>query len=91
MDLIHNLYTALIANTLELDNLAKNIEDPSLSFEDREVLYSNEFRLYMDNIGLYEDLQIELSLIEKTIDNELELARIRKGIEQLRRVEVFIL
>lgn len=88
MDTIHNLYTALIANVLEIDNLTKNIENPDIPIEQKEILYANEFKLYMDNIGIYEDLVNELKKVEKTVDNELELARIRKGIEKLLKVEI---
>lgn len=84
----HNLLTMLVANTMEIENLQKNLQRPDLSVEDFEALCSNEFKLYMENIHIYDDLVNSLEKVEKTIDNEFEIAKMKRDAENLRRVEI---
>ncbi len=94
LDLIHDLYTQLVTNVLQIDTLVENIEKlegENADLDQLEKLYENEFMLYMNNVGLHEDLMNALDREERTDDNEFELARIKKVAGNLLRVEVVAL
>lgn len=91
MSHIHDLLTRLLVNNAQIENITVNIkkmEADVTNANDLETLYKNEFFLFMENIGLYEDLIIYIDKEPKTIDNELELARIKKTADNLVLVEV---
>lgn len=89
MDRIQDLYTQLITNILEVDNITMNIEKMEADeVEILEDLYRNEFMLYMQHIGIYEDLLNCIDNEPRTSDNEFELARIKKEASKLLRVQV---
>lgn len=88
---VRDLYDQLQVNVAELDMVIENIEKTKESNEHPNVLehlYGNEFRLLMDNFGIYEDLKTYLDKVEKTPENEFELARIRRDLSKLVTVEV---
>jgi hypothetical protein len=91
MDKIHDLYTQLTTNCYEIDALLENIdklEKDQTNLEQLERLYENEFMLYMNNVSIHEDLMSAIDAEPRTIDNEFELARIKKIAENLLKVEV---
>ena len=86
MDKIHDLYTQLTTNCLQIDALTENIaklEKEGVDIDQLERLYENEFLLYMANVGIHEDLIKALDAEERTMENELELARIRRTADNL--------
>ncbi len=94
IDKINDLYTELVTNCLEIDNVLKNIEKYEQSNEesvDIEKLYENEFLLYMNNISIYEDLINYIEKEPRTSENEFELARIKREANKLLKVEVIVL
>lgn len=92
MDKIQSLFTELVANNLEIENIIKNIEKlEEENSSDLEKLYENEFILYMLNISIYEDLMKYINEEPKTSENEFELARIKREANKLLKVEVITL
>lgn len=89
---IYDLQTKLAVNCLEIEAIADNIQTIELKtpedFDVLEDLYYKEFVLYMNNIGLYEDLMSYIENEPKTMDNELILARIHKDAQKHLKVEV---
>lgn len=92
LEKIHDLQIELITNVIDLEAITENIQalilKDSENFDDLEDLYFKEFKLYMNNISIYEDL---MSYIEKepiTSDNEFELAKIKRDADNMLRVEV---
>lgn len=92
MEKIHDLQTQLIVNILELEAITENLERITLitpdDFDTLEDLYYKEFTLYVNNIGIYEDLIKYVEAEPRTSDNELELARIARDAHKMCRVEV---
>lgn len=87
MDKIQDLYTQLTINIIQLDNIDSAIEneqDPN----QLEMLFENEFMLYMENVGIYEDIMLLIDQEQRTINNEFELARIKKSVQDMIRVEI---
>lgn len=98
MERIQDLYTQLLINIAELDNLDKSlseleeeIHNPDRSDElsdQLESLFENEFILYMNNIGIYEDLMLCIEREPVTDANNFELRRIKKAAAGMLRVEI---
>ena len=92
MNKINDLHTQLLANIIEIDALTEAIEknenDLSIDPDELEKLYRREFYLYMDHIGIYDDLIQYLDNEPKTTANEFELARIRRDAQKMLRVTV---
>lgn len=92
MEKIYDLQTQLLANIVEIDALLENLERLTLinpdDFDVLEDLFQKEFYLYMNNIGIYEDLIKYVEAEPRTPDNELELARIARDAHKMCRVEV---
>lgn len=90
MERVIELHTDLSNNISLIDNVNKNIAEAEASndIETMEDLYQKEFMLYMDNIGIFDDLIQLLDTVDKTPENEFELARIRRSAIKMCRVEI---
>lgn len=90
MDKIYDLHTQLLANCMEIDKITGNIEkyEAESDLNQLESLYRNEFVLYMDHIGLYEDLIKYIEKEPRTFDNKFELAKIKREAQKMLRVTV---
>jgi hypothetical protein len=92
MERIYDLQTQLVANVFEIEALTERLdklvtENPD-DIDTLEDLFGKEFMLYMNNIGIYEDLMMNIEQEPRTVDNELILARIARDAHTLNRVEV---
>lgn len=87
LDQAKDLYVQLAENVDSMDKLANSINEAEFdnAVENLEQLYANEFMLYMDHTGIFDDLMNKLDEVERTADNELELARIRRDAHKLFR------
>lgn len=89
-----DLYVQFAENVDSMDKLSTSIAEAEVEndLETLEQLYHNEFMLYMDHTGIFEDLLNKLDTVEKTTDNEFELARIRRdAIKMFRGLIVEVL
>lgn len=88
---VKNLYSELFENVFHIEALLENIdklEKGSSDPDQLEELYRKEFMLYMRNVGIYEDLLKCIDRIEPTLENEFELAKIKRDADSLLKVEV---
>lgn len=90
LDKAKDLYNNLVQNIENIDKISSSISkaEAESDMESLEQLYQNEFMLYMDNVGIFEDLINNLDMVEKTDENEFELARLRKGAIKMCRVSI---
>lgn len=91
MERVQELYKQLQENSIEVDTIIENLdrlEKEHTDFNLLEDLYRNEFGLYMRNISIYEDLILNIERIEVTMENEFQLAKIKKDAQDLVRVDV---
>jgi hypothetical protein len=89
MEKVKDLYDQLNINYEQIHELIERIDKADNSDpEYLEHLYKTEFMLLMDNVGLYEDLKINIDQVERNQDNEFELARIKRDAEKMIIVEV---
>lgn len=90
MEKIQDLYTQLLANAMEIDMLSDNIDrlEQEKDLDALENLFRTEFLLYMEHIGIYEDLSRYIDNEPRTAENEFELARIRRDKDNLLRITV---
>ena len=84
------LHDKLSENLDSIDRVTKSIGEAehSNNLDELEQLYQNEFMLYMDNISIFEDLINMLDKVERTSENEFELARLRKAAIKMCRVTI---
>ena len=92
MDRVYDLQTKLMVNVKEIDNIehaisTKEIQTPT-DLDSLEILYKNAFMLYMNNVGIYDDLLLAIDREPKHQFNEFELAKIKRQAEDLCLVEV---
>jgi hypothetical protein len=78
-------------NVTDIDAVTHNIEKLTVQTPDDidslEDLYKKEFKLYMDNIAIYEDLMNLIDKEKPDMYNELVLARIKRQTDELLLVE----
>lgn len=88
---IQDLNTQFVVNIAEIQKLQENInkiEDNETNAETLEELYEKEFMLFMTHIGIFEDLVNSIDKEPKVLQNQFELARIKKFAEQNVLVDV---
>jgi hypothetical protein len=89
MEKVKHLYDQLNVNYEQIHELIDRIDKADNSDpEYLEHLYKTEFMLLMDNVGLYEDLQINIDQVDRNQDNEFELAKIKRDSEKMIIVKV---
>lgn len=91
LDKARDLFEQLEINHDEISTISINIkraETDNLSPDILQQLYMNEFHLLMNNVGLFEDIMLNLDRINKNQENELEVRRIRKNAPKLCLVNV---
>ena len=89
---IQCLFDDLVVNAEQIEVILDNIEEAekteNIVVDNLEDLYRNEFMLYMDNVSIYEDLMNLINLEPRTIENEFELARMKKEAAKLLKVGI---
>lgn len=91
LDKARDLFHQLEINHEEITTITANIkqaEEDNQSADILQQLYMNEFHLLMSNVGLFEDIMLNLDRVTKNPENEFEVARIRKNAPRLCLVNV---
>lgn len=91
LDRARDLFQQLEINHGEITTLTTNIkkaEDDNQSADILQQLYMNEFHLLMNNVGLFEDVMLNLDRVTKSPENEFEVARLRKNAPKFCLVNV---
>lgn len=91
LDKARDLFHQLEINRAEIEKISESIKKAEDDKQDAEILqhlYMNEFHLLMDNVGLFEDVLLNLNRVKRTPENEFELARIRREAPKLCLVPV---
>lgn len=92
MDHIYDLHTQFIVNVIEIDKIIENINkietSTSIDPDELELLYHNEFFLYMKHIDIYDDLILNINREPKTDLNVFELKKLQRDADKMLRVDI---
>lgn len=83
-----DLYEELRTVNDALKFISEKLKRLDLDIDEYEALYKEEFRLSVELVGTFEDLQAALTALEKTSGMEFLANRMRKNAEQIVSVEV---